>query len=86
MYSADELARRAVHIRYAFRIEFITLFPFNTLGGIKTNADSDRVYRPNYTELDRIVISMITHERIMIINSEKVRTDEGDKESVLRTR
>ena len=86
MYSTDELTRRTVHIRHAFRTEFITLFPFDTLGGMKTNADGDRVYRPDYAELDRIVISMMTHERTRMINSVKLRTDEGDKEFIPRTR
>jgi hypothetical protein len=41
MYGADEMTRRAVYIHHKFRKE---LFPFDTLGGMETNADGEQVY------------------------------------------
>lgn len=61
MYSADKIARRTVHIHYAFSNKIIELFPFDILRGIRTNDVGKRVHHPDYTELDPVVTYMITY-------------------------
>lgn len=53
---------------------------------MQTNDDGERVYRPDYTKLDRIVIHMISHERTRTASNPSLRTDDGDKECAPRTR
>ena len=65
------------------RRQFRELLLFDALGGIAVNDKGDRVY---YAEINRIMIYIANHERTRIINSEKLRTNEGDKAFVPRLR
>jgi hypothetical protein len=86
MYGDKEITTRAVHIHHATRTQSLELLQFDTLRGIDTKNNSERVYRPNYAEIDRITIHMIIHERTRTINDPRLRTDDRNKEFAPRTR
>lgn len=86
MYGDKELTKCTMHIRHAHRVEFLDLLPFDALRGIVTDENSERVYRPNYAEIDRTIIYLLTHESKRMFKNDSLRTDDGDGKFAPRTR
>lgn len=82
-YGVAKIIDKTIKIRFDLRQKFLDLFDF-TLRRTKQNDKGKLVYRPDYTEIEDLLICMVRMEAQRMISSKQFRTEEGDLNSKRR--